>query len=82
MTVVSDNSDDAQQRRIWLEKVVELASGREMVQAWVVTTVYEDILLSLPGGRYAAMPQRRKPWRRKACAVRWTSPCRMPDLHR
>lgn len=50
MAVVSDNSDDAQQRRIWLEKVVEPASGREMVQAWVVTTVYEDILLSLPAG--------------------------------
>lgn len=50
VAVISDNSDDAQQRRIWLEKVVEPASGREMVQAWVVTTVYEDILLSLPAG--------------------------------
>ena len=45
VTVVSGESDDALLRRIWLAKVVEAASGREMVQAWAVTAAYEGIPL-------------------------------------
>ena len=45
VTVVSGESDDALLRRIWLAKVVEAASGREMVQAFAVTTAYEGIPL-------------------------------------
>lgn len=45
VTVVSDSSDDALMRRIWLAKMVEPASGREMVQAWAVTAAYEGIPL-------------------------------------
>ena len=43
VTAISDESDDALQRRIWLAKVAEPGSGREMVQAWAVTTAYEGI---------------------------------------
>lgn len=45
VTVVSNESDDALQRRIWLAKVAEPGSGREMVQAWAVTTAYEGVPL-------------------------------------
>ena len=45
VTVVSDSSDDALLRRIWLAKVVEPASRREMVQAWAVTAAYEGVPL-------------------------------------
>lgn len=45
VTVVSNESNDALQRRIWLAKVAEPGSGREMVQAWAVTTAYEGIPL-------------------------------------
>ena len=45
VTVVSDSSDDEMLRRIWLAKVVEPASRREMVQAWAVTAAYEGIPL-------------------------------------
>lgn len=45
VTAISDESDDALQRRIWLAKVAEPGSGREMVQAWAVTTAYEGIPL-------------------------------------
>lgn len=45
VTEVSDGPDDALLRRIWIAKVVDPASGREMVQAWAVTPAYEGIPL-------------------------------------